>query len=211
MKVGTQRNEALWPTLRRSVANLIDSFDQISVERKKELAAFADLITSSTSEKITIIFVCTHNSRRSHVTMIWAHLAAYLFGRDKVSTYSGGTEVTAFNARAIAALDRVGFSIKVFAGENPKVEIGFGDHLPTLSCFSKRVGDETNPQEGYLAIMTCAHADANCPVLPRALHRFPLRYTDPGYADDTVQEASAYDQLVDQVGREMLYVFGLTT
>ena len=43
---------------------------------------------------------------------IWARVAAYRAGFTEVETYSGGTEITAFNPRAVAALRRAGFRVE---------------------------------------------------------------------------------------------------
>jgi len=130
MNIEDQRLELLHPRLKKTITQLLHSVDSIPAERKAVLDAFAKLIPPSSTSKTKLIFVCTHNSRRSHATMLWAHLAAYLSGRTDIQTYSGGTEVTAFNYRAIAALERAGFLAKVANGDNPPVEIGFGNTLP---------------------------------------------------------------------------------
>lgn len=198
----------LSPALKHTVVGLLESFDELSEARKETLRAFEKLLGDASDSETNLLFVCTHNSRRSHVTMIWAQLAAYMYGYSKVRSFSGGTEVTAFNTRAISALQRAGFDVVVPFGTNPTVRVGFGKQFPDVTCFSKRYDDAANPQKDYIAVMTCADADQNCPHLPAARHRFALRYTDPGYADGTAQEAAAYDTLVEEVGRELLYVFG---
>ncbi len=199
--------QQLFPKLQATVTRLKAKAYEIPEERRKTLDAFVKLISASSGNPLSLIFVCTHNSRRSHVTMIWAQLAAHLSGRDDVLTFSGGTETTAFNMRAIDALRRVGFEVDVPQGENPKVEIRFSEASEKLICFSKRYDEAPNPESDFIAVMTCAHADEHCPYLPGATHRFPLRYVDPGHADGSPEEAAAYDLLVEQIGREMLYVF----
>jgi len=207
MRIDNLATHGLSPELRSTVKRFAESSNQIPEERREALDAFAKLISKSSDAPMNLIFVCTHNSRRSHVTMIWAQLAARLNGRSDVFTFSGGTEVTAFNARGIDALRRVGFDMDVPPGENPKVEVGFGERSEKLICFSKRYDESPNPESDFIAVMTCAHADEHCPYLPGAKHRFPLRYIDPGHADGSPEEVTAYDSLVEQVGREMLYVF----
>ena len=49
---------------------------------------------ANTNESIRMIFICTHNSRRSHLTQIWCQTMAFHFGIKNVSCYSGGTEAT---------------------------------------------------------------------------------------------------------------------
>ncbi|HCO85603.1 MAG TPA: protein-tyrosine-phosphatase, partial [Arenibacter sp.] len=71
--------------------------DKISEERKEILKPLADFIQSKTDtlEPIRINFICTHNSRRSHLSQVWAQTLAFYFNVKNVQCYSGGTESTA--------------------------------------------------------------------------------------------------------------------
>lgn len=159
------------------------------------------------NEPISLNFICTHNSRRSHLGQIWAAVAAAYFGFENVATFSGGTESTAFNPRAVAALEKAGFEIKNPGGENPHYEVRFALDTPPLICFSKTYDDPANPKTKFAAIMTCSDADENCPFIPGAELRLPLTYEDPKIADDTPEEAAHYNERLRQIGREILYAF----
>ena len=89
----------------------VDSnLSSIPADRKDELLALSKYIVKSLkdSQHCNLMFICTHNSRRSHMGQIWAAAAANHLGIDGVRTYSAGTEATAFNPNAIAALERTG-------------------------------------------------------------------------------------------------------
>ena len=105
------------------------AFDQIPNERKetlKELAAFIRE-KQDNNEEAKLIFICTHNSRRSHMSQIWASVAAQYYQIPNVQTFSGGTEATAFNPRAVAALQRAGLTIaKRTEGNNPRYQVRSG-------------------------------------------------------------------------------------
>jgi hypothetical protein len=136
-----------------------------------------------------LVYICTHNSRRSHFGQVWAAVAASYYRVPQVVSYSGGTEATAFNPRAVAALKRAGLAINAVApGPNPRYSVSFDDTLSPLSCFSKRYDDAENPGQGFAAIMTCSEADAACPLVPGALLRISIPYEDPKRADDTPAE-----------------------
>ena len=49
------------------------------------------------AKPIQLMFVCTHNSRRSHISQQRAQASAAYLNVDNVQTFSGGTEATAFN------------------------------------------------------------------------------------------------------------------
>jgi arsenate reductase len=124
-----------------------------------------------------------------------------------VETFSGGTEATAFNPRAVAALRRAGFSIQQGFGGNPIYKVGpmLGDYA--WECFSKKFDDQANPQSNFMAIMTCSEADKACPLVPGADFRAGLTYLDPKLSDGTAAEAQTYDERCMQIGAEMYYLF----
>ena len=159
-------------------------------------------------QNIKLNFICTHNSRRSHISQVWAQTAAHYFGIDNVETYSGGTEATAFNPRAVKAMKDAGFDISIKKeGTNPVYEARYTSDSPGLILFSKTYDDAFNPKSDFAAIMTCSHADENCPLVIGATKRIALTYNDPKDFDGTPQEAEKYKERVDEIGREILYAF----
>lgn len=200
----------LYHKLIEKIEMLGNSFDSISEERKKLLIEFSVHIANKLKEEkdVSLTFICTHNSRRSHISQIWAQAAAEYFGIPNIKCYSGGTEVTAFNSRAVKAMTKAGFKIeKKDDSGNPVYLVYYSDDRDPIECFSKVYSDEYNPQKDFAAIMTCSDADENCPVVFGAEARFPIRYDDPKEFDNTELEESKYDERVEQIGREMLYAF----
>ena len=136
-------------------------------------------------------------------------MAAAYFGLHDIAPFSGGTEATAFHPRAVAALKRAGFQIDHADGDNPRYRVAFSDDAPPVQTYSKTFDDAANPRQGFAAIMTCAEADAGCPLVPGAEFRLALTYDDPKEADGTPQEAARYDERVRQIGRELFYALHL--
>jgi len=191
------------------VEEAIQDFDQIPNERKESLQELAQFISTKVSNKeaAKLIFICTHNSRRSHMSQIWASVAAHYYQIPHILTFSGGTEATAFNPRAVAALQRTGLEITpTTTGNNPRYRVQFGEYTLPQHAFSKKYDDPANPQEGFAAIMTCSQADEACPFVPGAAFRVSLPYDDPKAADGTHQEAIRYDERSKQIATEMLYL-----
>ena len=185
-------------------------FDSISEERKEVLRTLTEYIKvkSEKDEEINLTFICTHNSRRSHMSQIWAQTAAEYYNIDNVFTYSGGTEATAFNSRAVKALKKAGFDIeKTGEDSNPVYLVNYGKGKNPLKCFSKKYSDEFNPQENFAAVMTCSDADEACPVVFGAESRFSTPFEDPKKFDDTDKEEMMYDERCKQIATELLYVF----
>lgn len=152
-------------------------------------------------------FICTHNSRRSQFAQTWAHFTQRYLGIDTADSFSGGTEVTACNERTADTLRRAGFQIDMTNGENPVYTLSDSEYNTEIRLWSKRFDDEQNPSGRFAAVMTCDHADANCPFIPGAAIRLPLTYTDPKYADDTDEEESAYDRASALIATDLLRVF----
>jgi arsenate reductase len=200
---------ALLPAIRHTLEVLLAEGDQIPAERKATLDTLAGYISQKHRQggPVQLVFICTHNSRRSHISHIWATTAAAALGLDDVRCFSGGTEATAFNPRAVAAMERAGFRIERPEGENPRYRVYFSADRDPVVCWSKVYDDPSNPRTDFAAVMTCSEADINCPYIPGA-QRIALTFEDPKVADGTPDEAARYDERVRQIGREMLYAMG---
>jgi arsenate reductase len=157
-------------------------------------------------ERPVLNFICTHNSRRSQFAQIHAAAAAHFHGID-ISSLSGGVEVTAFNANAVSALRHVGFEIPPASGKNPRFTVRYGSDKQALEAFSKLYDDSVNTASAFAAVMTCAHADENCPYIPGTEARIALNYQDPKVYDNTPLAEVKYQERSHQIAAEMLYVF----
>jgi hypothetical protein len=187
-------------------------FNQIPAERKEALKQVSEYIRRCTAAGVParLTFICTHNSRRSHMGQLWAVASGVYYEVGNVETFSGGTEATAFNPRAVAALERAGFQIEQgMEKQNPRYQVRLGSTGPAQICFSKVYYDEPNPTKDYCAIMTCAQADKSCPVVRGAALRVSIPYDDPKSADGTSGETATYDERCAQIARETLYIFSL--
>jgi arsenate reductase (thioredoxin) len=203
-------------TVHSPLQNLISQFEtqfsEIPENRKLILKQLADFIKAKqqSNESIDLNFICTHNSRRSHIAQVWAQTAAENYGIENVHCYSGGTEATAFNPRAVKAMSKVGFGIsKTTDSENPLYEVSFSETEKPLLLFSKKYDHASNPAQGFAAIMTCSHADENCPLVVGAAARISLPYNDPKDFDGTQQENEKYMERVLEIGREIAFAFSL--
>lgn len=201
-----------YSNLNTYVKKVTSDFESIPTERKEKLKEIASFVQSRIdSGKVSnLTYICTHNSRRSHMSQIWAKTAAEHYGLgDKVISYSGGTESTAFNPRAVAAIERAGFKVENPGGENPIYKVSFAEKSEPMECFSKKYDDEYNAQDDFAAIMTCSDADASCPFIPGASDRIAIPYIDPKVSDGTDKEAATYDERCYQIAVEQFYAMSL--
>ena len=204
----------LYPALRATVARLRAAAPHISAERRALLRPLADYVRHHAPARLN--FICTHNSRRSHLAMVWAAVSAYLQGLDHVTTLSGGTEATALHPNMVGALRRAGFRIEVeakAAGEaetegGPLYLLHFAEGVDPLRCFSKVYDHPVNAAGPFAAVMVCDSANEACPVIPGAAARLPLTYGDPKVGDGTAREGAIYDERVGEVGRDLLWGLG---
>jgi len=186
------------------------NLETISNERKQTLQLLIDYIQSKVSENnnANLNFICTHNSRRSHLSQVWAQAAAHFYNIKNVHCYSGGTEATALFPMAAKTLENAGFEILTLSeGKNPVYAIKFAENSHPVIGFSKTFDDAFNPQSEFAAIMTCSQADAGCPFIPGAEKRIPVKYDDPKAFDNTPQQAEKYQERSNQIATEMLFVF----
>jgi arsenate reductase len=190
------------------IANL--DIKTITEERKSLLNEYIDFIKQKieSNEPILINAICTHNSRRSHLTQIWSQVMASEFGIDNVSAFSGGTEATAMFPMVPKVLAKTGFEIMKLSEEsNPVYSVKFADNAHPIVCFSKTYDNKFNPKSDYVAIMTCSDADENCPVVFGAEKRVKLTYDDPKAFDNTPQQEEKYMERSVQIATEIKYVF----
>ena len=73
--------------------------------------------------------------------------------------------------------------------------------------FSKKYDHAFNPKDDFTAIMTCGHADENCPIVQGASARFPLTYIDPKVSDGTDKQMETYMDRSLEIAREAKYIF----
>lgn len=198
----------VYPKLEQTLSEVQQT--PIHEDRKLELAPLIHYITQklNNGDPINLNFICTHNSRRSQFSQVWAQVASDYYGID-IGSYSGGVEITAFNPRAINSLKEMGFEIQSSPGSNPTYEIKYAKDRSAIIAFSKIFSDEINPKNDFAAVMTCDHADKNCPFIPGAEVRLPLKYEDPKLFDDTELERQKYRERSIQISSELFYVFGM--
>lgn len=184
--------------------------DAIPQERKQLLDLLSGYIQEKVDKKesVRLNFICTHNSRRSHLSQVWAQTLAHHFGVRNLSCYSGGTEATALFSMVATTLANTGFEVQMLSeGKNPVYAIKFAENEHPVICFSKTMDDAFNPTSDFAAIMTCSQADEGCPFVPGAEKRIPITYDDPKAFDNTPQQAEKYSERSKQIATEMCYIF----
>lgn len=190
--------------------SIIQNIDIISIERKAVLQPFIDYIQQKVDCKqtVNINFICTHNSRRSHLSQVWAQVAAAYFNIPNVQCYSGGTEVTALFHKVAETLMSQGLNIQIIAdNSNPIYAIKYDENTQSIIGFSKKYDDIFNPTSQFVAVLTCSQADGGCPFIPGAEKRIPITFEDPKISDGTAQQMEVYKQKSIEIASEMLYVF----
>ncbi len=198
----------MFPQLTTTIEEL--NVSSIIETRKKTLQPLIEYIQNKVenSEAINLNFICTHNSRRSHLSQIWAQTMATFFNIKNVHCYSGGTEATAMFPMIAKTLSNQGFLVKTLSeGQNPVYSIKFSDNNHPVICFSKTFDDNFNPKSNFSAIMTCSHADLNCPIVLGCEKRIPMTFDDPKAFDGTPQQAEKYLERSIQIATELKYVF----
>jgi arsenate reductase (thioredoxin) len=198
------------PSIKAYCSSLTNDFSKIPSQRKAILEKITQYIAKKQliNSPIHLVYICTHNSRRSHFGQIWAHIASKYYGIANVNTYSGGTEATAFNVNAINALKRIGFTIKAINSEkNAIFHVSFDELESPIICFSKVYDDVKNPQSEFAAIITCNDAEENCPFIPSVELRIGTTYDDPKAFDNTPLQDVEYDKRCKQIALETFYVF----
>ena len=204
----TSTKTNLFPEI-ENVINALN-FEKISEERKTVLQPLVEYIQTKVNNQqdIRLNLICTHNSRRSHLSQVWAQTAAAHYGIKNVFSYSGGTEATAMFPMAAKTLAKQGFQIKTIAeGNNPVYAIKYAANAHPVIGFSKTFDDDFNPQNEFAAILTCSSADQGCPFIAGAEVRIPITFEDPKAFDNSPQQAEKYEERSLQIATELFHVF----
>ncbi|MBW8359275.1 MAG: protein-tyrosine-phosphatase [Weeksellaceae bacterium] len=185
---------------------------RVAEERKEILKPLAEFIQrkANVGERINLNFICTHNSRRSHLSQIWAQVMAAHFGIREVFCYSGGTEATAMFPKVAETLEKQGFEIgQLSDSANPVYTVKYAQNAHPVICFSKTYDDAFNPVSDFAAIMTCSNADAGCPFISGAEKRFAVKFEDPKASDGSPEMELTYHNRSLEIAAEMYYVMSL--
>ena len=198
----------MFPEIQSIISQL--NFKAISDERKETFQPLVEFVQTKVDKKeaIRINFICTHNSRRSHLSQIWAQVAAAYFEIRNVQCYSGGTEETALFPKVAETLSNQGFNIfKIVESNNPIYAIKYDANALPIIGFSKKYDIRFNPSSEFAAVMTCSQADGNCPFIAGAEKRIPITFEDPKTSDNTPEQTQVYAERSLQIATEMFYVF----
>jgi len=198
----------LFDKIEKTISTL--NVQSITNERKEILHPLIDFIKTKTndSKEIRLNFICTHNSRRSHLAQVWAQTIAHYFNIKNVFCYSAGTEATALFPMIIKTLQNSGFKItKESENKNPIYTISFSKNEPPIVGFSKTLDTSFNPTSAFAAIMTCDAANEACPIVLGAEKRIPITFEDPKAFDNTPQQVEKYNERSIQIATEMYYIF----
>ncbi|SHF74684.1 arsenate reductase [Tenacibaculum mesophilum] len=197
-------------TLFTEIQQTLSSLPTVSEERKQVLQPLISYIQEKLDNKglINLNFICTHNSRRSHLSQVWAQTITFYYQIPNVNAYSGGTEATEMNEIVVSTLVDNGFQIQQLSdGTNPIYAVKYADNASPIIGFSKKYDNGFNPSSAFCAIMTCSQADEGCPFIAGADKRVPVTYEDPKLHDGTPLEKEKYLERSLQIAAEMHYVF----
>lgn len=184
--------------------------ETITEERKVFLQPLAEFIQNKVENNLVIIitFICTHNSRRSLLSQVWAQTLAHFYNIKNVFCYSSGTETTALYPMIAETLRNSGFHIQAISNkENPIFSIKYAENEHPIIGFSKIMDSNFNPASKFAAVLTCDSANEACPFVPGAEKRIPITFEDPKAFDNTPQEAEKYMEKSLQIATELMYVF----
>jgi arsenate reductase len=196
----------------RKIEDIIDTLDvsTIKEDRKDILQRLTNYVQEKVDNNndVNLNFICTHNSRRSHLAQIWAQALATYFKIPHVHCYSGGTEATAMFPMTAKTLMNQGFLFQTLVeGENPIYTIKYSPNRQPIIGFSKIYSDDFNPSSNFAAVLTCSEADRDCPFIPNADIRVSLTFEDPKKYDNTLLQSEKYEERSLEIATEIYYVF----
>ena len=183
-----------------SLDKYIDNLDDIILRdyQKRRVKKISEELRGEINSCNKIVFICTHNSRRSQLCEVWGSILSKRFNLD-LSFFSAGTEKTEVCGEAIKSLERAGMDFTI-VGNNILIQNKIELHSKTL--------DEIKEDE-FISLITCSDAEKNCPIDPRSKKNIKLFYDDPKKYDGTKEESDEYDKTCKLIASELNRIFKL--
>ena len=202
----------LLPRLHHYLLKVEEDYPYLSAEKKSTLGSLANLVnnTLDAAPTASMIFVSQHNARRSILSEVWAHVAAYYYGISEVTAYSAGLAPTSFYPEIIKVLLDCGFEIDQDSiGPNPFYKVWYAPSAKPLRIFAKPVDSPENPGNHVITVANCAVDDHSEDILSDRPPLFPLHYPDISTAHSQEQEAVLCRDLCHEIANDMAYLFSL--
>ena len=180
--------------------NIIDSYiDTIgnfkpSEKEKKIIYNVINKLNNNIKVCRDIVFICTHNSRRSIFCEVWANILANKYLKN-INFYSAGTERTSIHNEVIKSFSRLGIKTK----ENT-IQIG-----ETSIILKSKILKELK-LDSFISIFTCGEAEESCPIDRRSQINIPLLFDDPKRYDGLKNERIEYDKTCSLIAKKLNFI-----
>ena len=125
-----------------------------------------------------IVFVCTHNSRRSIYCEVWGKIIANKYSKN-INFYSAGTKKTSVYGEVIKSFSRLGIKSKTL---------------------------EEIQLDKFICIFTCSKAERSCPIDTRSIVNIPLLFDDPKKFDGLKNERIEYQKTCSQIAEKINFI-----
>ena len=173
----------------------IDSFNP-NQKRKKRLDNIASVINENLNKTRSIVFLCTHNSRRSQICEVWGKVFAEIY-RKKININSAGAFKTVVHSQVYESIVKCGLIV------NNKKEIFFDKKKFKLN--SKTTDSIT--MKNFIAVMTCSDTEKSCPHDSRSVRNIKMFFNDPRIYDETDKMSREYLKTTTYIAEELNYIF----
>ena len=169
---------------------------KLEYHQKKRIEIIVERLYNKIKSISLIVFICTHNSRRSQFCEAWSKVLANRYGLN-ISFSSAGTTKTSVYKEVINSLKRAGVDI------NEKGILNIEGKTSIL--YSKTLDDIK--ENKFISITNCTDAEKNCPLDPRSHLNLNIFYDDPKKFDGMENEKKEYDKTSVSIAAEINVIF----
>ena len=166
------------------------------IKQKDRLELIANELNKKIKETNVLVFLCTHNSRRSQICEVWGSIFSLIYKKE-ILINSAGTIKTSVHKEIFNVLKKCGVSV------NENEEIAFKNLLIKLK--SKTL-DQIDAKK-FIAIMTCSDAEKSCPIDSRSVKNINMFFKDPKVYDNTKYMEEEYLKTNSNIAEELNYIF----
>lgn len=199
----------MYNNLKISIEDWNLPFNSFSKKRLKILDQLMVYLKELVAKKLelNVIFVCTHNSRRSQFAQFWLDTFLHNFGIENYNIFSAGTVETEVHKNVISVIEHYGFTVtKDSEINNKKYKIALGKGYE-INLFSKEITSVLEAGLGsFVLIFVCDSAYENCPFVIENQKHFSLTFEDPGRYDEDLNALEYYQKCAYKIAAEMHYL-----
>ncbi|NJN27464.1 MAG: hypothetical protein HC819_16570 [Cyclobacteriaceae bacterium] len=200
----------LYPILNEYIKDFPKEFRKIPEERRYRLNEMVYYLEEQEKNRNAwqLMFISSNQSTVGQMAQVWAKIAAYYFGLEKLQTFSGGLQAEPISVNTILALEKAGCIVYKNDLNGLNVyQVKYAYNINPIILYPKKTDHVKNPANDFMAVFVNEHADMNMRNVRGTFNRLLLPYEDLSAYDGSAIDTRQYEESNRKMAVEMFYVF----